>query len=81
MTEPYLTANQSSDLVQIGDKYTVSGTAPGSKYVNVVIISPKGGYGVGIEGGYGVTLYNLSVSKEDYTFSKTITVDAKVSEN
>lgn len=81
MTMPYLTANQSSDLVQIGGKYTISGTAPGSKYVNVVIISPKGGYGVGIDGEYGVTLYNLSVSKEDYTFSKTITVDAKVSEN
>jgi len=81
MTAPYLTADQSSDLVQIGDSYTISGTAPGSNYVNVIIISPKGGYGVGIEGGYGVTLCNLSVSKVDYTFSKTITVDEKVSEN
>jgi len=81
MTAPYVTAEQSSDLVQIGDSYTISGTAPGSKYVNVIIISPKGGYGVGIDGGYGVTLCNLSVSKVDYTFSKTIRVDEKVSEN
>ena len=81
MTMPYLTVNQSSDLVQIGDSYTINGTAPGSKYVYVIIISPKGGYDIGIDGGYGVTLYNLSVSKVDYTFSKTITVAEKVSEN
>jgi len=75
MTEPTLTAQQSEDIVVQGNAYSITGTAPGSDYVDIVIIGSKGSYGVGIDGGYGITVYNVPVSKTDYTFSKTITID------
>lgn len=75
MTEPMLTAQQSADFVVQGNTYSITGTAPGSDYVDIVIIGSKGSYGVGIDGGYGITVYNVPVSKTDYTFSKTITID------
>lgn len=75
MTNPTLSAEQSTNFVDQGNRYTITGIAPGSDYVDIAIISSKGSYGVGIDGGYGVTAYHVSVSKIDYTFSKTITVD------
>ena len=75
MTEPTLTAHQSTDFVVQGNTYSITGTAPGSDYVDIVIIGSKGSYGVGMDGGYGITVYNVPVSKTDYTFSKTITID------
>ena len=75
MTNPTLSAEQSTNLVDQGNGYTITGIAPGSDYVDIVIIGSKGSYGVGIDGGYGVTVYKVSVSKTDYTFTKTITVD------
>lgn len=75
MTNPTLSAEQSTDFVVQGSTYSTTGTAPGSDYVDIVIIGSKGSYGVGIDGGYGITAYHVSVSKTDYTFSKMITVD------
>ena len=75
MTAPTLSADQSTDFVVQGNTYSITGTAPGSDYVDIVIIGSKGSYGVGIDGGYGITVYRVSVSKTGYTFSKTITVD------
>ncbi|MCK4346988.1 MAG: hypothetical protein KAW47_00075 [Thermoplasmatales archaeon] len=75
MADPTLSAEQSTNFVVQGGTYSITGIAPGSDYVDIVIIGSKGGYGVGIDGGYGITVYCVSVSKTDYTFSKTITVD------
>jgi hypothetical protein len=38
-----LTAESSATLVSPGDSFTLSGTAPGSKVVDVLIVAPKGG--------------------------------------
>jgi len=40
-----LTAESSATLVPPGDFFTLSGTAPGSKIVDVLIVAPKGGSG------------------------------------
>jgi hypothetical protein len=74
MVQPTLTAQQTTDFVSQGNLYSVSGNAPGSKYVDVAIISSKGSYGVGIDGGYGISIYQLPVSTIDYSFSVTINV-------
>jgi hypothetical protein len=75
MTVPTLSAKQSTNFVVQGGTYSITGTAPGSDYVDLVIVSSKGSYGVGIDGGQGITVYYVPVSKTDYTFSKTITLD------
>ncbi len=75
MTVPTLSAEQSTNFVVQGGTYSITGIAPGSDYVDIVIIGSKGSYGVGIDGGPGITVYCVSVSKTDYTFSMTITVD------
>jgi hypothetical protein len=75
MTDPTLSVEQSTNFVVQGGTYSITGIAPGSDYVDIVIIGSKGSYGVGIDGGYGITVYSVSVSKTDYAFSKTITVD------
>ena len=75
MTVPTLSVEQSTNFVVQGGTYLITGTAPGSDYVDLVIVSSKGSYGVGIDGGQGITVYYVPVSKTDYTFSKTITLD------
>ncbi|MHC1610730.1 MAG: hypothetical protein ACXQTW_03875, partial [Candidatus Methanospirareceae archaeon] len=43
-----LTAESSATLVPPGDSFTLSGTAPGSKVVEILIVGPKGGSGRGM---------------------------------
>ena len=75
LTEPTLSAEQSTNFVARNGTYSITGIAAGSDCVDIVIVGPKGSYGVGTDGGYGITVYCVPVSKTDYTFSKTITVD------
>ena len=74
MTDPTLSVEQSINFVVQESTYSITGIAPGSDYVDIAIVCSKGSYGVGIDGGYGIAVYRVSVSKTDYTFSKTITV-------
>jgi hypothetical protein len=48
MTVGGLTAETSIAVVAPGDTFTLSGTAPGSKVVDILIVAPKGGGGRGI---------------------------------
>lgn len=80
MVAPSLTAELSSSEIAQGDKFTVSGTAPGSKCVDIMTISPKGGGGHGISptsvaGVPGITRDVASVLTTDHTFSKVLHVD------
>jgi hypothetical protein len=43
-----LTAESSATLVSPGDSFTLSGTAPGSKVVDILIVAPRGGGGRGM---------------------------------
>ncbi|MFZ2070202.1 MAG: hypothetical protein WAV32_01090, partial [Halobacteriota archaeon] len=43
-----LTAESSATLVPPGDSFTLRGTAPGSKVVDILIVGPKGGGGRGM---------------------------------
>jgi hypothetical protein len=72
MVEPWLTAGLSSDSVDQDDEFTVEGTAPGSRQVTILCVSPKGGGGKSLldEGVTGVSLTKASVSTTDNTFSK-----------
>ena len=80
LTEPTLSAEQSTNFVARNGTYSITGIAPGSDCVDIVIVGPKGSYGVGIDGGYGITVYCVPVSKTDYTFSKTINIDKNADE-
>jgi hypothetical protein len=75
MVGPWLTAGLSTDSVDLGDEFTISGTAKGSKQVDILIISPKGAGGTKIDGtSKGMYMASTSVSRVDGTFSKRIRV-------
>jgi hypothetical protein len=76
MVRPWLTASLSSDLVDPGDEFTISGTAKGSKSVDILIVAPKGYSGTNIEDSSwkGMYIGSTGVSATDGTFSKKIRV-------
>ena len=80
LTEPTLSAEQSTNFVARNGTYSITGIAPGFDCVDIVIVGPKGSYGVGTDGSYGITVYCVPVSKIDYTFSKTINIDKNADE-
>jgi len=74
-----LEAKLSSKTIAQGDSFTISGTAPGSKALNTLIIAPKGQAGSRIDGtGSGIYDTAISVSETDNTFSKKISVGENV---
>jgi PGF-CTERM protein len=80
MRSPSLSGEVSKKIVAKGDDFTISGT--GVRQVEILIISPKGSDGRGIEGGRnsfpdcpGVTYYKLTPLLSDNSFSKKINVD------
>ena len=79
MTSPSLTVELSNSEIAQGDEFTVSGTAPGSKCLNILAIAPNGSSGTLIDG-TGTGIYNTvtSVSEVDGTFSKKIRVGPNV---
>lgn len=50
MISPWLTASLSETKVEWGDKFAVDVVAPGSDFVDIFTIAPRGGAGVGLEG-------------------------------
>ncbi|MCW7070064.1 MAG: hypothetical protein OCU17_05620 [Methanophagales archaeon] len=78
-----LTAESSATLVPPGDSFTLSGTAPGSKVVDILIVGPKGGSGRGMsplnskDNGLpsGIVYETASVSTKTNTWSIEIDVD------
>ena len=90
MVGPWLTASLSTDSVDSDDEFTISGTAKGSKEVNILIVAPKGSSGSVISGSSGDKMINTrpdgttektniyykttSVSTTDDTFEKKIDV-------
>jgi len=75
MVRPWLTAGVSTDSVDLGDEFTVSGTAKGTMYVDILIVGPKGYGGSNIET-EEKGLYNASVgvSASEGTYSQNISV-------
>jgi len=76
----WLTANLSIDTVDLGDKFMITGTAPGSGFVDIVTIAPNGGSGIGINPGNiptvpGITHDSSAVSGRDHSFLKMLYVD------
>jgi PGF-CTERM protein len=82
MTRGELKAELSRTSVAEDDDFTVSGTAPGSKEVDIVVVSPKGvggsTIGAGSELAKGILHASTSVSTTDDTFSKKIDVASDV---
>jgi hypothetical protein len=75
LLEPWLTASISTDSVDQGDDFLVSGYAPGSYAVWIVCVPPNGGGGKSLtEERKGITIYKASVSTTDNTFTKKLTV-------
>jgi len=76
MVRPWLTARLSPDSVDQENKFTVEGTAPGSRQVTILCVPPKGGGGKSLldEGVTGISLRKASVSTTDDKFTKTMTV-------
>jgi hypothetical protein len=76
MVRPWLTASLSTDLVDPGDEFTISGTAKGSKSIDILIVAPKGYSGTNIEDSSQKEMYigSTGVSTTDGTFSKKIRV-------
>ncbi|KAF5435356.1 hypothetical protein C5S36_03325, partial [Candidatus Methanophagaceae archaeon] len=74
MVRPWLTAGVSTDSVDLGDEFTVSGTAKGTKYVDILIIGPKGYGGSNIESGIGLYQATVGVSASEGTYSQKIRV-------
>lgn len=81
MVSGSLTVTLSNSETDLGSHFVVNGTAPGSKNVEILTISPKGGRGVGLNGNNplpntmitGITYVRTPVFW-DYTFSKDISV-------
>ena len=77
-----LTAESSATLVPPGDSFTLSGTALGSKVVDILIVAPKGGGGKGLNPAnseanglpHGIIYEAASVSS-DFTWSVDIDVN------
>jgi len=76
MVRPWLTAWLSTDTVDLGDEFTISGTAKGTKVVDILIVAPKGYSGTNIEDSTERRMYEGStgVSTTDGTFLKKIEV-------
>jgi hypothetical protein len=88
LVPPSLTAELSNSEVALGDSFTVSGTAKGPRFVDILTVSPKGPSGNGLGAGItwwvppfytyvhypGCTDNNVAVSETDYTFSKILDV-------
>nr|CBH37437.1 hypothetical secreted protein [uncultured archaeon] len=73
--EPWLTASISTDSVDQGGDFIVSGSAPGSNAVWIVCVPPNGGGGNALtEERTGITMDKASVSTTDNTFTKKLTV-------
>ncbi|RLG33208.1 hypothetical protein DRN80_05025, partial [Methanosarcinales archaeon] len=76
-------AESSATLAPPGDSFTLSGTAPGSKVVDILIVGPKGGSGRGMNplnseaNGLpsGIVYETASVSTKTNTWSIEIDVD------
>jgi hypothetical protein len=76
-----LTAESSATLVPPGDSFTLRGTAPGSKVVDILIVAPKGGNGGKMNPAnsednglpHGIVYEAASVSS-DFTWSADIDV-------
>ena len=65
---PGLNVSISKNAVSPGDSFEVYGNAS-SDYVEVVAISPRGGYGIGLDGLYGVSIYTIPTFMAIDTFS------------
>jgi hypothetical protein len=76
MVRPWLTASLSTDLVDPGNEFTISGTAKGTKSVDMLIVAPKGYSGTNIEDSSQKEMYigSTGVSTTDGTLSKKISV-------
>ncbi|KAF5438224.1 hypothetical protein C5S35_00040 [Candidatus Methanophagaceae archaeon] len=74
MVSGWLTASLSTDSVEPGGKFWVSGTAKGSKSVSIMIVAPKGYSGSSIEGGNGMYYATTSVTVDENIFYKKISV-------
>jgi hypothetical protein len=80
-----LTAESSTSVISPGDSFTLRGTALGSKWVDVLIVAPKGGSGNGINPSNselnklpsGIVYETASVSSGTYTWS----IDSNVQED
>lgn len=46
---PWLTANLSKSKVELGDKFAVDAEAPGSDFIDIFTIAPRGGAGIGLQ--------------------------------
>jgi len=68
-----LNVSISKNAVSPGDSFEVYGNAS-SDYVEVVAISPRGGYGIGLDGLYGVSIYTVPAFNPDETGSYKIHV-------
>ncbi|NQE46155.1 hypothetical protein C5S31_09060 [ANME-1 cluster archaeon GoMg2] len=75
-----LTAELSTNIVAPSDEFTISGTAKGSKYVDILIVAPYGYCGTNIEDSSVKMMYigSTSVTTSDGTFYKEIIVDDNV---
>ena len=76
MVKGWLTAELSTDTVEHDDDFTISGTARGSKYVDMLIVAPRGYSGTNIEDSSWKKMYMgaTSVSTTDDRFLKKIEV-------
>ncbi len=74
-TSANLTASVSTESVDPGGEFIISGTATGSKSVEILIVSPTGYGGSNIETDLNQMYYtSVGVSATDGTFSKKISV-------
>jgi hypothetical protein len=76
MVRGWLTASLSTDSVDLGDEFTISGTAKGSRHVDILIVAPKGYSGTNIEYSSCKEMYigPTGVSVTDDRFLKKIEV-------
>ncbi|RCV63901.1 hypothetical protein C5S53_11435 [Methanophagales archaeon] len=77
---PWLTASLSTDTVDLEDNFTISGTASGSDFVDIVTVAPRGGAGRGINPASvpdvpGITYDSSAVSDIDDSYLKELYVD------
>ena len=77
---PWLTASLSTDTVDLADNFTISGTASGSDFVDIVTVAPRGGAGRGINPASvpdvpGITYDSSAVSDIDDSYLKELYVD------
>ncbi len=78
MSRGYLEAELSTPEVAQGDDFRITGTAEGAKSVSILIVAPKGYSGSNIEGGKYMYYATTSVTANDNTFYKKISVGDNV---